>query len=93
MLDLHSSSRVHPVVHVSMLRPYFITSENEQVQPLPSDVDLCFEISISEGRPISMVDEMQLSHTYVMSFKDFVLSEKRKEKKIEREEGALENLK
>lgn len=34
LLDLPSSSRVHPVVHVSLLRPYFVDKPNKPYKPL-----------------------------------------------------------
>ncbi|XP_058757457.1 uncharacterized protein LOC131630720 [Vicia villosa] len=40
MLDLPSSSRIHPVVHVSLLRPYFSEGGNQEFRPLPFDMDL-----------------------------------------------------
>ncbi|XP_058775850.1 uncharacterized protein LOC131650137 [Vicia villosa] len=35
MINLPSSSRIHPVVHVSLLRPYFGTTPEEDFEPIP----------------------------------------------------------
>ncbi|XP_058783174.1 uncharacterized protein LOC131657833 [Vicia villosa] len=55
LLDLPSSSHIHPVVHVSLLRPYFGSEPESDFCPLPLNRPLEFLDSISEEADLTTI--------------------------------------
>lgn len=68
MLDLPSSSRVHSVVHVSLLKPYFGTQLHEDFCPLPSHKKLYFEAYLSK---VNQTEEYKQEEENVIRFTSF----------------------